>query len=152
MADILDDLNDLLEKTRGSYEAVKSVADEIELSDPDIEDGLREIIEAERWSASGLYHRITQLDGTPTLRVVDLASRIAAIKGLDGRIDAIRRYQESMVRQVKSILSRHELDEATQSFLEEMRNLHTRGADWCKTVLKAWEPTEVPILYDDTES
>lgn len=151
MAAIIDDLNDLLEKTRGNYEAVKSVADEIEMSDPDIEDGLRDIIEAERWSASGLYHRITQLHSTPTLRVADLSSRIAVIESLDGRLNAIRRYQESMARQVKSLLSRDDLDEATRAFLEEMRSLHSRGADWCKTVLKSWEPTEVPILYDDTE-
>lgn len=141
MAALVDDLNDLLEHTRGIFEAVEMLADEIEATDPDIERGLQDILDAERWTASGLYHRITQLHGTPNLRTTDFPSRLSSTEGLDRKLKAISRKQESLAREARAVFLRDDVDAPTKALLDEMRALHLRNADWCKTILQEWEPT-----------
>jgi hypothetical protein len=140
MESLIDDLNDLLIKTRSGLEAAKAVADEIKECDPDIVRGLEDIVETERWSSSGLYHRITQLKGTPTLLTTDFASRVTDKDELQDRLKMICDEQRAIARQAKSLLSRSDLDEPTKESLEEVRDMHSRNVEWCKTTLKEWEP------------
>lgn len=137
---LVNDLNELLMKVRGSLEAARALADEIRHTDPDIVRGLSDIVDNERWSSSGLYHRITQLDATPTLLSSDFVSKIAAKPDLQDRLKAICNYQRGIARDAKSILNHNETDPTTRELLEEMHSLHKRQADWCSEVLKEWEP------------
>ena len=144
MASLVDDLNGLLMRSRAGYEAARLTADEIEETDPDIELGLEDIVDAERWSSSGLYHRITQLGGTPNLDVGDFPSRVAEKEDLRERIKMLCREQESAARLIKSVLNRNDLDQPTRDLLLEIRALYLRNANWCKRTIRQWEPDWVP--------
>jgi iron uptake system EfeUOB component EfeO/EfeM len=139
MASLVDDLNNLIEKTRAGFEAAEQLAAEIKDCDPDIETRLEDIADAERWSSSGLYHRITQLDGTPNLLVSDFPSRIATKEALQDKIKMLEHQQEQIAREAKHILNRDDLNEPTQELLTEIRNLHMRNANWCKQILEQWK-------------
>lgn len=132
MASLIDDLNELLINTRSVLEAAQSVADEIESSDPDLEMGLEDIIERERWSYSGLYHRTTQLNGTPTLLITDLASQVADADDLHQKFHLIYENLLTTARKAQSVLERDDLDEATIELLTEIHSLHKKNAVWCR--------------------
>lgn len=141
MASLIDDLNSLLIQTRSGLEAAEAAANGIECSDPDIESGLEDIIESERWSSSGLYHRITQLNGTPTLLTSDFASQVDAAGELKDKLKLICKDQRSTTKMARGILDRDDLDDPTKQLLTEIHSLHKNNATWCKSVIKEFEPS-----------
>jgi len=144
VASLVDDLNDLLARARAGCEAARLLAHEIERSDPDIDRGLEDIIDIERWSSSGLYHRITQLDGTPSLAVNTFPDRVAAKTDLRERLKMLCNEQEAVARQAKHVLLRDDLDQATRDLLTEFREVHLRNAAWCSRIMRQWEPDRAP--------
>jgi hypothetical protein len=140
MASLVDELNDLVKETRAGFEAAQAIAEETEIDDPDIESGLEDIMDGERWSSSGLYHRITQLDGTPNLLTTDLAELISDKNDLLDKLSMLCRHEENVTKQTKTVLSRDDLDDATRQLLTEMRELHSRNAHWCRKIMAEWKP------------
>lgn len=135
MTTLINDLNYLLERTRAVFEAARIVADQVEESDPDIEAWLQDVSDEERWSSSGLYHRITQLDGTPGLIVTEFVSRVEDEDNLQGKIRLLCREHKSIARQAKTLASRDDIDKPTRELLLEMHGLHQRNTDLCCQIL-----------------
>jgi len=129
MASLIQDLNELLVKTRTAHEAIRAVIDEYSETDTDIVDGLEDIADAERWSSSGLYHRITQLDGTPTLLNSDLTARISEIDSLPDKLSVICEEHQDIARLAIDVLARDDLDEPTRELVTEISNLHWNTSD-----------------------
>jgi len=140
MAEVVDELNNLLVRERGEVEALKSLVDHLSQTDPDIVSGAEDALETARWACSGLYHRINQLDGIVTLDSSDLAERVDNEDDTKRKLEIICRHQRQDVKAIKSLLKRDDLDEATRDFLEELLNLHQSSENWCRSVLKEWEP------------
>lgn len=140
MAALVDYLNSLLTKVRGIQEAARGIADEFDISDPDIGGGLEDIIDAERWSSSGLYHRISQLGGTPTLESANSESRVAIKEALHDKLKILCDLHKSVTKDVKYILKNNGLDQDTIELLDEIRSTHERNETWCKTIIAEWEP------------
>ncbi len=141
MASLVDDLNELIESTRAVFEAAEAVADDIKCLDPDIEEGLEDIMDTERWSSSGLYHRINQLKGTANLLVGDFPGQVADVQELSEKIRMICRQEENIAHRAREILSRDDLDETTRELITELRRLHRRNAEWCREILTQWQPS-----------
>ncbi|MBI2844363.1 MAG: hypothetical protein HYX78_13260 [Armatimonadetes bacterium] len=139
MASLINELNDLLERTRSSVEAARLVAEEIVVTDPDIERGIEDIVDGDRWSSSGLYHRITQLGGTPTLLSDGFSSRVATKENLLDKLKAFCNNQKAIARLAGSIMSRHELDEPTRELLDEIKRLHAQNARRCEQMMHEWD-------------
>lgn len=137
---LVADLNDLLKDIRGALEAAQAVAKETKELDPDIERGLEDVIEGERWSSSGLYHRITQSGGTPTLLESAFPTTVATKETLQAQIKALCNYEGAIARRVRRLLSHKDVDEVTGSLLSEMEGVHTKNAHWCSQILLQWEP------------
>lgn len=140
MAEAIDELNNLLMRERGEVEALKSSVDHLSQTDPDIADGLEDALETARWACSGLYHRINQLDDVVTLDSADLAGRVDEEEDTKRKLEIICRYQRQDELAIKSLLKREDLDEVTRDFLGELLSLHQSSENWCRSVLKEWEP------------
>ncbi len=140
MAKVVDELNNLLVRERCEGEALKALIDHLSQTDPDIASGAEDALETARWACSGLYHRINQLDGVVTLESSDLAERVGNEFDTKRKLEIICRHQRQDLRAVKSLLKRDDLDEVTRDFLEELLSLHQYSANWCRSVLKEWEP------------
>ncbi len=132
---LVAELNGLLSKTRGALEATQIMAEEIHRLDPDMDSGLEDIIDNERWSSSGLYHRISQLDGTPNIETSDFAAEIGDKDDINARINFLCSYQQMVVHDIRRIMGQGDIDETTWQLLTEMRDIHHANARWCERVL-----------------
>lgn len=138
MASVVDDLNELLKRERGEVEAVNMLISELEDTDPDIADGAEDVLDTASWSCSGLYHRITQLGGTPTLDTAGYTEEMENREDLKSRLELLCSYQNEDGSRIKAILDRDDLDETTRSFLGDLREAHMDTVRWCETTLAQW--------------
>ena len=140
MASVVDELNELLARERGEVEALKALTDSLRQRDPDLVPGAEDAMETASWSCSGLYHRINQLGGKPTLEVSNLPDRVANQDDTKGKLKTVCASQRQDLRILKSLLRHEELDDATRSFLKDLLASHEVAADWCSSALSEWEP------------
>ncbi len=139
MASLVDELNRLLTDERGEVEAVNALIRELAASDADIADSAADILRTASWSCSGLYHRINQLHGTPTLDASDLADRLSAKPDAKSMLALLCSTQKWDRSRIESILRRRRLDEATRSFLVDLAKAHDETLRWCESALREWE-------------
>ena len=138
MASIVDELNRLLMAERGEAEAVLEFIQELAEADADIAAGGRDALRTSSWSCSGLYRRITQLDGTPTLDASDLAADLAERSDTRSRLELLCESQENDLHMVEQLLKRRDLDRTTRQFLKDLRNAHKEMLRWCRETLGEW--------------
>ncbi len=138
MPSLVDELNDLLARERGELEAVAVLLDDLAETDPDLADGAADALSTERWSISGLYHRIVALGGSPTLEVVDLASEMAAAPDPKDKLNLLCGTQRTDGRRLRKTLARDDLDRTTRDFLTDVLRSHEETAAWCESVLSEW--------------
>lgn len=140
MASLVDELNDLLSCERGEAEAVQALVEVLEAADTDLADGARDVLNSASWACSGLYHRISQLGGTPTLQASNLAEELEDRSEPLSKLKYICSEQHHDVKRVNSLLKRNDLDTATRELLTELRGLHNDAIEWCSETLKQWRP------------
>ena len=138
MASIVDEQNRLLMAERGEAEAVLEFIEELAEADADIAAGGRDVLRTSSWSCSGLYRRITQLDGTPTLEASDLAADLAERFDTRSRLELLCESQENDLHMVEQLLKRRDLDRTTRQFLKDLRNAHKEMSRWCRETLGEW--------------
>lgn len=142
MASVVDELNYILKRERGETEAIQTLLDELSDVDVDIKHSGTDILSTASWSCNGLYHRINQLHGTPTLDTTRLANEIADKADVKSRIERLCTYQKQDKIKIRSILKRDDLDETTKDFLIELLRAHQEMTDWCRSTLQQWEVDE----------
>jgi bacterioferritin (cytochrome b1) len=135
---LVSDLNELLTKTRGALEGAQVIKERTHSLDQDIERGIDTVIENEHWATTGLYHRITQLDGTPTIQTSDFPSDIANKNSLRAQLGLLRSYEQMIVHSTRELMHNDEFDDTTRDFLIELRNSHHDNAEWCDQTLEQW--------------
>ncbi len=139
MASVVEELNQLLARERGEVEALDVLVEQFSKCDPDLVRGAEDARETASWACSGLYHRINQLHGTPTLDSSRLADRVINEPETQQKVKIVCGAQKQDVRSVKSLLKRDDIDDATRSFLRDMLNAYDASADWCASTLGEWE-------------
>jgi hypothetical protein len=139
MSSLVDDLNDLLARERGELEAVAELLEELSETDPDLAEGAADALSTERWSISGLYHRIVALHGSPTLEVADFAEEMALAADLKSKLRLLCRAQKSDGRSIRSVLNSEGIDGTTRDFLSDLLRAHEETAAWCDSVVSEWK-------------
>lgn len=139
MASVVEELNELLKRERGEVEAVDTLIAELEDTDPDIAEGAADVLDTASWSCSGLYHRINQLGGTPTLDSTNLAEDMEDQESVKGKLELLCKSQYEDNDRVKAVLDRDDLDETTRGFLSDLLNAHADTVRWCETALTQWK-------------
>lgn len=139
MAELLDELNKLLARERGEMQAVKALMDEVEQTEPDVADGARDVFDTSSWSCKGLYHRITQLGGTPTLSESSLADELSDLPDTRSKIEVLCSSQREDLELVEALRKRKRLDGATREFLEDLARAHEDTLRWCNNTLGEWK-------------
>lgn len=139
MGSLVDDLNALLVRERGIVEAAAELVKELDPTDPDIADSIREIEATAAWACQGLYHRIVQLGGIATQDTGDLAERVSETEDTPAKINLICRQDVQAARMVRDILHRGDVDGDTKGFLDDMLNARRGSVLWCRTTLDQWK-------------
>lgn len=139
MASLVDELNELLKRKRGEAEAIKLMFDELEQTDPDLLDGGDDILRTMAWSCSGLYHRISQLQGNPTTDMQNLEDEISDREDAKSKIEYLCKLQKEDRKMVKSTLKRDDVDHATHDFLIDMLKVQEDTTAWCDSKLAEWK-------------
>ena len=140
MASLVDELNDLLSCERGEAEAVQTLVEVLDAADTDLADGARDVLNSASWACSGLYRRISQLGGTPTMEASNLAEELEDRSEPFSKLKYICTEQHRDVKRVNSLLKRDDLDTATKELLTELKDLHNSAIRWCSETLKQWQP------------
>lgn len=139
MASLIDELNELLKRERGEAEAIKLIFEELEQTDPDLLDGGDDIQRTAAWSCSGLYHRISRLQGDPTTDMQDFADEISDREDAKSKIEYLCKSQKTDRKLVKTILKRDDVDQATHDFLIDLLKAHEDTVAWCDAKLAEWK-------------
>ncbi|MCE5198923.1 MAG: ferritin-like domain-containing protein [Armatimonadota bacterium] len=142
MASVVDDLNNLLARERGEVEALRTVVQDLHSTDPDLADSGDDVVQAGSWCCNGLYKRISQLDGTPTLDSTDLERQVSDKPDVPSKLKMVCSREKDDRSQVKHLLKRDDLDNDTREFLREMLDMHMEKARWCESTLDQWKHEE----------
>jgi len=135
MSSLVDDLNLLLARERGEAEAVIELVNELSRSDPEMAGGAKQLLDTASWSCSGLYHRISQLKGLPSLESGGLAEEIADEPSAKKKIERLCAAQLSDQSEIASVLRRRDLDRTTRVFLRDLLSAHEQAVKWCRSRL-----------------
>jgi hypothetical protein len=139
MASVVDDLNELLTIERGEAEALEIVLKELSVLDKDLADSGADVLQTASWSCSGLYRRITQLHGAPTLDASGLADDLADRPDTKSKLDILCKEEERIRKRIHAILTRNDIDDTTQGFLKDLLDAHKQSTLWCATTLGEWK-------------
>lgn len=150
MPSVVEELNQLLARERGQVEALKAFLDDMDETDPDIAESGADVLQTAGWTCSGLYHRITQLHGTPALDATDLEARMCDQPDPDSKLKLICREHRNDVSLAKSILKRDDLDDTTRDFLKDVLNAHQDTARWCEATLAQFEQGTQAVDWNAT--
>lgn len=142
MSSVVDELNELLAAERGEAEAVSDFIDELAEVDSDIAEGAKDVLQTASWSCSGLYRRITQTGGTPTLATSDLSTQLENKPDVRSRLEFLCETQVDDVSRIRALLNRKDLDRTTRQFLQDLKKAHDETIQWCKTTLDEWRRDE----------
>ncbi|MHB9036927.1 MAG: ferritin-like domain-containing protein [Armatimonadota bacterium] len=140
MASVVNDLNELLVIERGEAEAFEIVLKELSVLDKDLADSGADVMQTASWSCSGLYRRITQLHGEPTLDASGLAEDVADKPDTKSKLQSLCKEEERIRKKIHSVLARDDMDDATRGFLKDVQDAHKESAAWCEASLGEWKP------------
>lgn len=139
MASVVDDLNDLLARERGEVEAVEALLEELRRTDADLAESGSDVLTTASWSCSGLYHRIVQLNGVPTVDSSDLAQDILDRPDTQSKLEFLCAEQQQDLNKIRGVLKHKGLDKTTREFIEELRDAHRETVRWCEAALSQWK-------------